>query len=85
MNKMSFLLGICLLAAVGCSAGKQTVKETFVSASDERIQYVGRVNFSHPEAPLFTYPGVQVVAGFEGTSIKMMAKPQSGFYMAQID
>ncbi|MCR4765807.1 MAG: lipase, partial [Bacteroidaceae bacterium] len=46
---------------------------------------VGRVNFSHPEAPLFTYPGVQVVAGFEGTSIKMMAKPQSGFYMAQID
>ena len=55
-------IGICMLAMLGCSAGKPAT-ETDVPASDARIQYVGRVNFTNPEAPLFTYPGVQIIAG----------------------
>ena len=84
MRKLMITIGICLLAMLGCSAGKPAT-ETDVPASDARIQYVGRVNFTNPEAPLFTYPGVQIIAGFEGTSIRMKAKPKSAFYMAQID
>ena len=84
MRKLMITIGICLLAMLGCSAGKPAT-ETDVPASDARIQYVGRVNFANPEAPLFTYPGVQIIAGFEGTSIRMKAKPKSAFYMAQID
>ena len=84
MRKLMITIGICMLAMLGCSAGKPAT-ETEVPASDARIQYVGRVNFTNPEAPLFTYPGVQIIAGFEGTSIRMKAKPKSAFYMAQID
>lgn len=56
-----------------------------ISAADPHIQYVGRVNFNHPESPLFTYPGVQIKAVFSGTSLRMIAKPKSGYFMAQID
>ena len=84
MRKLMITIGICMLAMLGCSAGKPAT-ETDVPASDARIQYVGRVNFTNPEAPLFTYPGVQIIAGFEGTSIRMKAKPKSAFYMVQID
>lgn len=85
MKKIGLILGAYLVAMLGCSAGKQVVTETDIPASDARIQYVGRVNFTNPEAPLFTYPGVQIIAGFDGTSLRMKAKPKSGFYMAQID
>ena len=80
MKKTAWMVGVCLLMVMGCSAGKQAT-ETDVPASDARIQYVGRVNFTNPEAPLFTYPGVQIIAGFEGTSIRMKAKPKSALYM----
>ncbi len=85
MKKIICLIGVCLMAMLGCSAEKHEVTETDVPASDARILYVGRVDFTNPEAPLYTYPGVQIMAGFEGTSIRMKAKPKSGFYMAQVD
>ena len=53
--------------------------------TDPQIQYVGRVSFTHPDAPCFTYPGVQIHAAFEGTSLRMVAKPNSGYFMVQID
>lgn len=58
---------------------------TIIPATDRHIQYVGRVSFKNPEAPLFTFPGVQICSGFTGTSLKMVAKPQSGYFMCQID
>ena len=85
MKMTGWMIGACLMAMLGCSAEKQVLTETDVPASDARIQYVGRVNFTNPESPLYTYPGVQIIAGFEGTSIRMKAKPKSAFYMAQID
>lgn len=56
-----------------------------VSATDKHIQYVGRVSMKHPESPTFTFPGVQIRSGFTGTSLRMVAKPRSGYFMAQID
>ena len=58
---------------------------TWVKPTDPRIQYVGRVSFTHPESPCFTYPGVQIRAAFEGTSLRMVAKPNSGYFMVKID
>ena len=56
-----------------------------ISAADSHIQYVGRISFANPERPTFNFPGIQIVAAFEGTSLRMMAKPRSGYFMAQID
>jgi len=56
-----------------------------ISASDSHIQYVGRISFKNPASPLFTFPGVQIRAAFTGTSLKMMAKPMSGYFMVEID
>ena len=61
------------------------IKGTIVSPSDKHIQYTGRISFTNPERPAFNYPGTQIIAAFEGTSLKMIAKPGSGYYMAQID
>lgn len=58
---------------------------TRVAATDKNIQYIGRVSMKNPESPMFTFPGVQIRSGFTGTSLRMIAKPQSGYFMAQID
>lgn len=56
-----------------------------ISATDSNIQYIGRTSMKNPESPMFTFPGVQIRSGFNGTSLRMVAKPQSGYFMAQID
>jgi lysophospholipase L1-like esterase len=61
------------------------IKGTVISPSDKHILYTGRISFTNPERPAFNYPGIQIVAAFEGTSLKMIAKPGSGYYMAQVD
>lgn len=56
-----------------------------VDADNANIEYVGRVSFTNPKSPVFTFPGIQINAGFTGTSLRMIAKPKSGYFMAQID
>lgn len=58
---------------------------TRISASNPHIQYLGRISYKNPESPMFTYPSVQIRATFTGTSLRMIAKPKSGYFMAQID
>lgn len=58
---------------------------THISASDPQIQYLGRISFKNPDAPMFTFPSVQIRATFTGTSLRMIAKPKSGYFIAQID
>lgn len=58
---------------------------TFILPSDPHIEYVGRISFANLDAPRFTYPGVSISALFEGTSLNMIAKPMSGFFMVRID
>ncbi|MBO5251674.1 MAG: lipase [Bacteroidaceae bacterium] len=79
-----FLL-LFLVVNVASMARTITPDGTFVKPTDKKIQYVGRISFKNPLAPCFTYPGVQINARFEGTSLKMVAKPMSGYFMAQID
>ena len=85
---MKKFLTFALLAIIslGASANKTfPQKGAFVSPANPRIIYTGRISFTNPERPAWNYPGVQIIAAFEGTSLRMMAKPRSGYFMAQID
>ena len=83
---MSLSVCSCLALQSGSSINKTLpLKGTFVSPADPHILYTGRISFTNPERPAWNYPGVQIIATFEGTSLRMMAKPQSGYFMAQID
>ena len=77
----------CLLMASTLAVKAQTKPSlgTFIIPTDKNIQYIGRIEDSHPERPTFTYPGVQIRCGFTGTSLSMVAKPQSGYFMVEID
>ena len=85
MKKVLFsaLMAACCLS--GSAHETLPVKGSIVSPSDNRIQYTGRISFANPERPAWNFPGIQIAAAFEGTSLKMLAKPRSGYFMAQID
>ena len=85
MKKVLFsaLMAACCLN--GSAHETLPVKGSIVSPSDNRIQYTGRISFANPERPAWNFPGIQIAAAFEGTSLKMLAKPRSGYFMAQID
>lgn len=61
------------------------LKGTVIIPTDQNIQYIGRICFDNPERPRFTFPGTQINCRFTGTSMKLWAKPKSGYFMAQID
>ena len=85
---MRKLLLTALLTMMGLGAfAIETVpiKGSIISPTDQFIQYTGRISFANPERPAWNFPGIQIVASFEGTSLRMMAKPRSGYFMAQID
>ena len=80
------LIIIALFIATGMHASTTLpLKGTVISPTDKNIQYIGRICFQNPQRPRFTYPGTQINARFTGTSLKLWAKPRSGYFMAQID
>ena len=85
---MRKMLLTALLTMIGLGAfAIETVpiKGCIISPTDPFIQYTGRISFANPERPAWNFPGIQIVASFEGTSLRMIAKPRSGYFMAQID
>ena len=64
---------------------EKSTNKTLFHPSDKNIQYIGRIEDSNPDSPVFTYPGVQIRTGFTGTSLEMMCKLHSGYFMAEID
>ena len=59
--------------------------DSFISAFHANIRYVGRVSFESGKYARFGYPGVQIRAVFQGSSLKMKMKPNSGYYMVEVD
>ena len=85
MKRISLLI-FATLMSIGMQASTTLpLTGKVVCPTDKHIQYVGRICFDNPQRPRFTFPGVQINAGFTGTSLKMIAKPKSGYFMAQID
>ena len=84
--KRILLLTLTALMSIGMSASTTLPqKGTVVSPTDKNIQYIGRICFDNPERPRFTFPGTQINIRFTGTSLKLWAKPLSGYFMAQVD
>ena len=84
--KRIFFAFCVFLTTLGVSAITTVpLKGTVINPTDPRIVYTGRISFTHPDRPAWNYPGVQIIAAFEGTSLRMIAKPRSGYFMAQID
>lgn len=72
-------------ACTSVFADTQRMGNTFIPADDAHIVYMGRISHRIPKAVTFTYPGVSIFANFEGTSLRMKAKPGSGDFMVEID
>ena len=85
MKKLLFTLLLTLSALSSTAIVTIPIQGTIISPANPHIQYAGRISFANPERPAWNFPGIQIMAAFEGTSLKMMAKPQSGYFMAQID
>ena len=87
MNKHLFLQTVVAFTFLSQSLAvfAQSADCTFIPANDSRIVYMGRVSHRNPSSPCFTYPGVSIIANFEGTSLAMKAKPNSGYFMVEID
>ena len=82
------MLFTALLTMIGLGAHAiktVPIKGSIICPTDSKIQYMGRISFANPERPTWNFPGIQIAASFEGTSLRMIAKPRSGYFMAQID
>ena len=85
MKRTLFACYALCTALLACASTTLPLRGNLVKPTDKNIQYVGRICFDNPERPRFTFPGTQINARFTGTSLRLIAKPKSGFFMAQID
>ena len=85
MKKSLFIALLAIVCQAASAVKTMPLKGTVVSPSDTHIRYAGRISFANPARPTWNYPGIQIMAAFEGTSLRMLAKPRSGYFMAQID
>lgn len=91
MKKMNLLLMATMLSAAAFAGNGKTsttlpVEGEVVKASHPMIQYMGRVSFrKNPDVASFNFPGTTIEANFQGSSLKMMCRPMTGYFMAQVD
>lgn len=74
-----------LLLCLSLWQGTAALAGNFIPAHDPNIKYVGRTSLANDRYVRFDYPGTQIRATFSGTSLKMKMKPNSGYYMVEID
>ncbi|MCA9735623.1 T9SS type A sorting domain-containing protein [candidate division KSB1 bacterium] len=72
-----FLIICCLLPNLSA--------QNFIPADDSNLQYYGRWDFSNPQAPSHSWPGVYIYAEFEGTSIGARFDDNFNYYNVFID
>lgn len=77
------------VSSLSASQEKQSttlpISGTVVKASHPLIQYTGRVSFAHKDVASFNYPGTTINARFQGSFLKMICRPMTGYFMAQVD
>jgi hypothetical protein len=70
IKKITFLL----LLAVSLWARPSKAVDTYIMADDPAIQYVGRIDFTNPKQPTFSFPGISIKAKFSGTKVSAVIK-----------
>lgn len=87
MKKYAILTVVLLVFLVQATRANSQptlpIEGNVVKASHPLIQYIGRVSLN--DIARFNYPGTTIQASFEGTSLKMICRPMTGYFMAQID
>lgn len=73
MKKTTFLF-----IAISCLFGKQLKADTYIMADDAAIQYTGRIDFTNPKRPTFSFPGISIKAKFAGTNVSAVIKDFGG-------
>lgn len=69
------LIVICLF--IGALVAHGQTYDTILP-SNPNIQYMGRIDFSDSDSPLFAYPNVSIEAKFVGTSLSVMLEQFTG-------
>ncbi len=83
MKKYLSVFAILLLNVLTLSA--QTKGYHYIPANNPYIHYIGRVSFKTPTSPCMVFPGTGMQVEFTGTSLRMKAKPRSGYFMVRTD
>jgi hypothetical protein len=83
MNKIYKLFYILILQILILNGF--TFSQTIIPATDPNIQYYGRWDFSNPSAPEHSWPGVYIIAYFEGTSISVRLNDNTDYFNVFID
>ncbi|MBX9850291.1 MAG: hypothetical protein K2X86_00865 [Cytophagaceae bacterium] len=55
-------------------ADQEDTTMVYFQADNSNIQYSGRIDFSNPKKPAFSFPGVSIKAKFQGTAIDVLIK-----------
>lgn len=73
MRSLLFVIGLVICTMI-CFAGNVNT----IPANDPAIEFTGRIDFSDPLAPKFSYSGVSIRACFSGTSIAVIMDDDTG-------
>jgi len=83
--KFFILFGLLSFNLTSIASTTLPVDGNVIKADNENIQYVGRVRMLPDGVASFNFPGTVIRARFNGTSLKMICRPKTGYFMAQID
>lgn len=86
--KILFTLLLMLIASSQLAVKASStlpMQGSFVKATDPNISYMGRTCVKYTDIVSFNYPGTTILARFTGTSLKMVCRPKTGYFMASVD
>lgn len=80
---MKRLLLLAAVAALTLSACHKN--DTFISPTDPKIAYSGRIDMTDTTSLAFTFPGVAAEICFDAPAVTMATTPGAGSFMVEID
>ena len=66
----------CWLVSMLCCV--PAFSHVIASGGDRHLQYTGRVDFTHPDAPVISWPDTSIAANFTGSYLAVTLDDQSG-------
>lgn len=84
MKRIYATVMLAVYVALCTFAGGDVAGRQFVKANNESMSWVGRVDLKKGYAD-FTFPGVQMRTEFTGSSLQMLTKANSGYFVVEID
>jgi hypothetical protein len=72
LTKSLLIFGLSLSIFIACShypLSSNNLQE--IAADNSNFQYIGRVNWQNPQAPIFSFPATASRFNFEGTTLKL--------------